>query len=326
MIYNLIVNQTSMDLVTEIEKAFEPLELQSETTSNLNRWLSNNLMPYLPRISPALFAQRRVAKLELSPSEEKRFSDGTRSLLTITDNKYSPWFSQSELSKLPVKTDFASEIPYFVLADLQDWGGQKQEVGVARLSQTINLPSLKIAKLTFQDQPFGYNDPIFRASFSNGTQGYSDSHLDMNLVWTSVQSPRVYVDIPQVPDKIRDLGYRAVELHQRLMQSAPEELRRNSLPSAPQFGVVWAPIDESLIVNSQEISHAKGNAAETRQIVQKQVLRSKDPLLVLSIPCKEQRLYGSSRYAHVVASWNIGEELPFRNWLDEYTDGGRKQQ
>ena len=70
--------------------------------------------------------------------------------------------------------------------------------------------------------------------------------------------------------------------------------------------VLWSPTDESL--------YATGEIPKVEPPIPK-----RDPALILEIQDKDNL----RKYRHVVAAWNIDEELPFRNWLAEYSEGRR---
>ena len=103
-----------------------------------------------------------------------------------------------------------------------------------------------------------------------------------------------------------ELEDEAVSTYYDFLRQAPTELRKTTNLQTPDIGILWAPTDESLFVT--------GKIPKPKLIP----LPRYDPALILDIPD------GKNNYKHVVAAWDIGAELPFRNWLAEYSEHGTK--
>jgi len=150
----------------------------------------------------------------------------------------------------------------------------------------------------------GFNSLLF-----GGNETTSFSYTDLNNIKASAQidweaSFKLDVNVkrPQVPEGFIELGDEAVSEYYQVLRSAPKEMRKKTQLDAPRIGVLWSP--------EERVLYASGDIPEPRP-----EMPVGDPALILDIPD------GEKSYRHVVAVWDIGDELPFRNWLAEFSEG-----
>ncbi len=188
---------------------------------------------------------------------------------------------------------YFAEIPRFITAYLPD---EKEimfkEYGKILYSSHFNFKSLESISLHANRSLLVMN--------SSGRK-----ELEIKINWTPTFCLNVAVQAPIVPESFIDLGDDAIAKYYDTLRQVSPELRRKTTLTSPRLKVLWAPTDETLYC--------------TGEIPEPIPPRPKgDPALILDIPD------GERSYRHVVAVWDIGQELPFRNWLAEYSEGRRK--
>ena len=135
-------------------------------------------------------------------------------------------------------------------------------------------------------------------------QDLGKTNLNIKGHWSPNFKLNVAVEVPELPRGFVELGDEAVALYYAHVKGTSKELRKKTSLRSPSLGVLWIPNPKAF--------YATGNIPKIEPPPKKG-----DPVLVLDIPGEKRS------YRHAVAAWNIGEEIHFRNWLAEYTEGGR---
>ena len=129
----------------------------------------------------------------------------------------------------------------------------------------------------------------------------------VQVEWKAPYKLDTVVNTPHIPESFVELGDDAISSYYQIATKLPKNLRKKTSLVSPHIGVLLSLINESLYVTGEV------------PIPKTLPLPKRDPALILDIPD------GSRNYRHVVAVWDIGKELPFRNWLAEYSEGSTKR-
>ncbi|MFH1802744.1 MAG: hypothetical protein ABH864_04850 [archaeon] len=302
--------------VEQLEAKFEsPETARQAKPTTLAEHVSNELMQNgLPRIAPELFELKRKASVML---DEKQKTDIGISLLDRGLEGGAKWikingYDQAVLDAEKFKTITFScqgNVPRFFYG-VHD---QKNVVHGRCLVPEIDLIVKKspenIVKY-FGDRPehkkldlgcdLSYNPGRVKKEDWGNLSIVSSAH------WEAPYALDASAEIPQVPEGFIELGDEAIAEYYAAVRTAPPKLRKTTKLISPRIGVLWAPSDSIL--------YATGKIPEPQRIPQSEG----DPALILDIPD------GERSYKHIVAVWDIGEELPFRNYLAEFSKGRLK--
>lgn len=281
-------------LVQQLEQGFEAVPKGKVEPKTLAEFVSNHLMNNgLPRLSPELFKLTRNVDLTLTPEQIKKVDKHYK--LRAGNNSTNP------------KREFTAKIPRFTLANVPN---QKevvfQAVGRAIYEEDFRFKTeqgrLRISARGDTGIHWGQEgyDHYERPTKSSGL-----IELECKLKWTSGFKMSVGVKVPAVPKSFISLGDDAIAEYYCALRAAPRKLREKTTLVSPNLEVLWAPTNKSLYVTGTIPTPAPKIRPLPRG----------DPALILDIPdqCRS--------YKHVVAVWDIGEEIPFRNWLAEYSEG-----
>ncbi|MBR9706646.1 hypothetical protein GOV14_06445 [Candidatus Pacearchaeota archaeon] len=308
-------------LVGQVESQFEPISNQITETGSLAKYVSDSLMDKTPRISPELFGLSRKANLNLTPEQEGHicneylghYSPAFTYRISREDFKY------AFLDSTKISVD--AKIPYFAYAILPD----NKEVIFSKSAIITALDKFDISTSN-RDHPFKeYTDLVIShnnhsSSFSGliedkdidgknlkkysfPSKSYGNVSLDVNAKWTAPFKLDVLTKVPEIPESFIALGDEAISAYYTALKNAPKKLRQKTSLISPRIGVLWVPSNASLccvgkIPKAKSPPRIKG-----------------DPILVLDIPDKDKS------HKHAIAAWNIDEELPFKYWITEFSEG-----
>ncbi len=270
----------------ELAVSFEKASPQKPKT--LAEAVSDSLLERMPRLSPDLFNKTRVVHPTLTPNQLKRVKEYQDRIME-THNEDSAFGSSC-----------SAEIPRFTLAHVP------RQKTITYKNACAVLGSLDIND-RISDLRIGLRGSVL--NFRSGSNNYmiGSIRLQGRLEWELPFKLDVNVDVPTVPTSFIDLGDEAIGLYSDIVRQMPRNLREKTEYTTPSMGILWAPTDSSLYVS--------GEIPEPTRSPQP----NGDPALVLEIQDSARS------YHHVVAVWNIGEELPFRNWIAEYSEGRSKK-
>lgn len=297
-------------LVEKIEESFEPAERKESKPQTLAKAVSDALLPVMPRISNELFELRRRIEIQLTPEQkkeigEKYFGDWNNSfclkLLGKRQRQEEESFWKHE--KLPFKCrgtipSFSYSLSSEEFVQYDNCASVFLKVRDFNITNKGRYSEEKLAIILGNPRHLDFrDDSIF--DFGNKKQGLVK--LKYSAVWESPFKLNAATKVPEVPETFRELGDEAIATYYDFVRKVPANLRNKTNFQPPQIGVLWAPTPKSFYATGKipkvEPSRPKGC-----------------PALVLDIPDEEKS------YRHVVAAWNIDEELPFRNWLIEYSE------
>ncbi len=250
-----------------------------KTAETLAKAVSNELMKTMPRLSPELFERIREANVNFSEAYIRRI-----------DEHYLRAFHGYELRPEPVRL-CSARIPIFAHACPPD---QKEVVypqaGNISYEETVALENAGRVKLIRENR-----DNNLYWECGNGI-----SILEIRSVWRAPFKLDVCVKVPEVPGSLAELGDEALLAFFSTAKQFRKDMksRKNGIEKKPSLCVLWAPTDESF--------YCAGDVP---------LLPKNDPALILEIPDPDC----DKSYRHIVATWNIGEERPFKHWLAEYT-------
>ena len=281
-------------MVKTLEKHFVELDKKAKPKT-LAEAVSNNLIPIMPRISSELFEFRREATIKLT--EEQRVH---------IDN----WYVRFRRLRSDWKDVF---YPIRVCK------------GTLSLFQYATVPDIRNvvcgnAKITYEDGPKVFNTEnslhnlaIVNCNNKGNSRSYhqwfwnnkefGNAEVTIKSVWTAPFTLDICTQVPQVPESITELSDLAMfhyfkEATTRVMKGDKSSLLK------PKLGVLWAPTDKVL--------YCTGKVPIPNDYPP--VDRKSDPALILEIPD------GDKIYRHVIATWDMENERPFKNWLAEYSE------
>ena len=303
-----------------LEEAFET-ELPQEEPQTLTEAVSNSLVPIMPRISPELFNFRREADVKISDNDQiriisrsffKRGFDTSDKEWEGRMGEYGPGY---ELSSKNLTIKAKAEIPRFFYGIFP-----QEEVTVSNcLDLTFLLTKVFPEIAQYSLNTIGryskkrQGDDFDKYSSEFNARGIKKEDrgklsLDFRLQWEAPYKLDVSARVPEIPEGFIELGDEAIAIYYDHARQVPKELRRRTKLETPNIGILWAPTDKSLYCTG------------TKEIPAPELIPipKNDPALVLDIPGEDKN------YQHVVAAWKIGEEMPFRNWLVEYTEGNTR--
>jgi hypothetical protein len=268
-------------MIEMLEAEFEPVTKKNARPTTLANAVSNELMKIMPRISPELLERKRTAQVNLS---KKQIAD-------INEwYKYAREESSWNERFMHPKRLCSAEIPIFAYA---------------KVPEQTEIVYEKQGIVTYEDIfRFSTKDVYVKLETKGGCWKWDEmpgqkyagtSVVEVRSVWTAPDTLNVCVKVPEIPQEVINLGDEALLQYFTTAKSLRASFKTAGIQK-PRLGVLWAPTDESLYI-AGDISQAP----------------AKDPVLVLSVPD------GEKNYQHVIASWNIGEERPFKHWLAEYT-------
>src|SRR3989344_4205070 len=277
---------TMNTLVTELESSFELAEAERPKPQTLAEAVSNSLMPIMPRISPELFDLKRNAKITLTPEQK-------RSIIS------------SYLER------GCEDSGGFCIRWVDENGNSIRSIddkNILSLECVAKIPSFAY---TLHDERNAIYPKSACISTSFAHMLFPIKRKDSEVNSLEIKGEfinRRYCDIylffPHRHIGKNDIGDLKVVV--QVEWKAPYKLDTEvNTPHIPESFVELG--DESLYVTGEV------------PIPTILPLPKLDPALILDIP------HGERRYRHVVAAWNIGEELPFRNWLMEYSEGSAKR-
>jgi len=302
------MTKKTLTFVKQLEKKFESPETarQNEPTT-LAEHVSNELMTSMPRISPELFEMTRAARIPLSEEQiialDPLFYSSMDAIKGVT-TKISP----GEINAKEAR----GTIPRFVYSPHEE--AQKVWKGAARATYAFKTEYSSEAvdwkeccKLDLEGKPTkkGARSGSLYATVKE-TDVFHRIKGKLEVIWEAPPKLDINVKTPPIPKSFISLGDDAIAEYFEAVRKAPTELREKTELISPRIGVLWSPKDNAL--------YCTGKIPKPRIIPS---LPSGDPALILDIPD------GDRSYKHVVALWDIGEEMPFRNWLAEYSEGGR---
>lgn len=305
-------------LIEQLEKGFEDPAREKTEPQTLAEAVSNELMNTLPRISPELFELKRKAKITLTPEQKRRIISSYLERGCGDSGFFTTWIKENGNSIRGVRNDdilslvCVAQIPAFAYT-LHD-----ERKAIYPKSASIS------ASFTHMLLPLGGRDDRLNSIEIKGNckdrSKYCDPHVTfpcthiekkdvgelkvvVQVEWKAPYELDTVVNMPHIPESFVELGDEAIGSYYQIATNLPKNLRKKTSLVSPHIGVLWRPTDESLYVTGKIPTP------------EKTPLPKNDPALILDIPD------GSRNYRHVVAVWNIGEELPFKNWLTEYSEG-----
>ena len=301
-----------------------PMEVSKTTKpKTLAEAVSNSLIQVMPRISPELFELTREVEVNLSNEQRKKVIESLykRSFDFIYEEN-GTWDEGRKRFFSDAEVNVHGKIPLFFYGQSSDervtFGSLNPEISFKRRIETNNL------KVTgFRLDTINKRNDIERILYFNPEKEQviendrGEFSINLQGTWKAPYKLDVCATVPQVPEGFIELGDEAIATYYDFARQAPSDLRKKTSLQPPSIGILWAPTDESL--------YATGKIPGPSIIPRSR----RDPALVLDIPDREKS------YRHIVATWDIGEELPFRNWLTEYMetngrpnlrslDGGKK--
>jgi hypothetical protein len=274
-------------MIETLEAAFEPAVKAKGKDVTLAEAISAELMKTLPRIAPELFTRMQTVDVSLSDKQRKAL-----------DRLYKDVRGESEWDKRfmnPVVRCTAT-IPVFAYCPVPDVKEYVQE-GAARVTYEESFKfSTSDASVHLGKGGGGAYDCSQRWIWQRGTD-VGLSNLEIKAVWEAPVTLSVCAAVPEVPPALASLGDDALLAYFTQAKALRKSQRKDAPVEKPSLRVLWAPTPESL--------YCKGEIPQPAP---------RDPALVLDIPD------GGKHYRHVIATWNIGEEKPFRHWLAEYAE------
>jgi len=308
-------------LVEKLEENFEILpvdEREVKEPQTLAEAVSNSLLSVMPRISPKLFDVRRKANVKIYDKVQKEiisrsFCDrGFRSSQTDYENIKGYDLGYTIFDK-NLKIKAMAEIPRFFYGIFP-----QEEVTIPNcldLTFFINKKFSKIAGYTlsiierYKENNIENKDiEKYHSVFGGRKIEIKDRgklSLNFEIKWEAPFKLNVSARIPDIPGEFIELGDESIAVYYDYARKVPSELRKKTKLETPNIGILWAPTDSSLYCTG------------TKKIPNPKLIPQpkKCPVLVLDIP------YGEKSYRHAVAAWNIGEELPFKDWIQEFSEG-----
>jgi len=292
-----------MKISTLVEQIKEAFEVQVKTEGKtLAEAISNELAQEgVPRISPELFQRTRDVEIKLTQKQEEKIKEfylsnqrgrkEGRELVVKCFGKI-PQFSYS---LNPESGSSYKIVRYNNVADI--FVKEKFEINGKRES---GLESSILFCVDGDGDRWFKEHKDFGFPFIYG----SELSLKVDVLWRAPFKLCVNAEIPSVPENIlKEEVESAYELYYKLASDLARKNRSFREMSSPSLGILWSPIESDLYC--------------TGEIPAPQIIHTsrRDPILVLEIQ------ENGGKYMHAVAAWNIGEELPFKNWLREYSEG-----
>ncbi|MBS3090753.1 hypothetical protein J4433_03240 [Candidatus Pacearchaeota archaeon] len=308
---------TISTLVEKIEQSFEKAEPKSQEPKTLAEAVSNSLIKVIPRISPELFDIRREVDITLSSKQIEKidtiykmahpfgnlpvikygtFNDSTFGAVAKRDIEIEGEEEMKERKLKRVRKIINASIPLFSYANIKD--------KIVCYPKSLDIIYEQDWK---EKRELAWPTDGALGGFCRESGEYQDlgkTNLNIKGHWSPNFKLNVAVEVPELPRGFVELGDEAVALYYAHVKGTSKELRKKTSLRSPSLGVLWIPNPKAF--------YATGNIPKIEPPPKKG-----DPVLVLDIPGEKRS------YRHAVAAWNIGEEIHFRNWLAEYTEGGR---
>ncbi len=320
----------TITLVDRLEKAFESPETVQRKPETLAQAVSDSLLGVMPRLSSKLLELQRRVRIKLTDEQKQKIGErcwgkfhSEKTIDTLRELGENAVIQKEEiLDKVNyrnVRFRCMAKIPSFSYVIHPNKNIEYKGCASVLLNGKLSIANTKGKKLWMV-----LNEGVRHNDFSQGSQQYpglnefnldeTDKVLDfgyfndgkvtlkINFAWRSPFKLNASADTPDIPESFIELGDEAIAAYYDHVRKAPRNLRRQTSLEPPSLGILWSPTPQSLYVTGKipKIEPPKPRG---------------DPSLVLDIPD------GDNHYKHVVAVWDIGQELPFRNWLTEYSEG-----